>query len=177
MGAVDPTQHTSIRAVLDTSVLVPARLRAELQGLAQDGAFTAIWSPWIVAELHRTLTWQWIERSKYSVATVDGGAVSACDLTLANRTRCGKSAQRMMEILLTTPNWELVDPRPPYPTAWETLTDIWDYPIWATAVIGKADYVVSNNTHDYPPADAEGRHVYDGVEYISGTSFIAVLSE
>jgi hypothetical protein len=36
-----------------------------------------------------------------------------------------------MEILLVTTNWELVDPRPPYPPAWETLDDVWDHPIWA----------------------------------------------
>ncbi|HWE64854.1 MAG TPA: PIN domain-containing protein [Chloroflexota bacterium] len=165
-----------IRAVVDTSVLVPARLRAELQSLAYDGAFTAIWSPWIIAELYRTLTWQWIERTVVSATTAAGDMVTACDLTTANWTRCGESAKRMMEILLSTPNWELVDPRPPYPPVWESLDDIWDYPIWAAAVVGHARYVVSNNTHDYPPAGADGRHVHDGIEYVSGTDFLALLS-
>jgi len=50
----------SVRAVLDTSVLVPVRLREDLQLLAQAGLFTGIWSPWIVAELNRVLTWKWI---------------------------------------------------------------------------------------------------------------------
>lgn len=177
MGAVDRDRRTPIRALLDTSVLVPARRRAELQSLAQDGAFTAIWSPWIIAEMHRTLTWQWIERTVFTVTTADGGAAPACDLTPANWTRCGESAKRMMEIVLATTNWELVDPRPPYPPAWETLADVWDYPIWAAAVAGRARYVVSDNTHDYPPADIEGRHIHDGVEYISGARFVALLSE
>lgn len=166
----------AIRAVVDTSVLVPARLRAELQALAHDGAFTAIWSPWIIAELYRTLTWQWIERQAVSVTTVDGSSVTACDLTTANWTRCGQSAKRMLEILLTTLNWELVDPRPPYPPVWETLDDTWDEPIWAAAIAGGVHYVVSNNTHDYPPAQANGRHIYGGIEYLTGADFIARLS-
>jgi len=165
-----------IRAVVDTSVLVPARSRAELQGLAQDGAFTAIWSPWIVSELYRALTWQWIESTTFNVTIANGGIVTACDLTTANWKRCGESAKRMMEILLSTPNWELVDPRPPYPPAWDTLDDVWDYSIWAAAVAGGAHYVVSNNTHDYPPVGADGRHVHEGIEYIRGADFIALLS-
>ena len=86
-------------------------------------------------------------------------------------------ANRMMEILLATPNWEIVDPRPPYPPAWESLADIWDYPIWAAAVEGVAQYVVSDNKRDYPPAGTDNRHFYGGVEYISGADFVALLSE
>lgn len=137
----------TIRAVVDTSVLVPARLRAELQALAQDGAFMAIWSPWIIAEMHRTLTWQWLERTAVSVTTADSTSVTACDLTLVNWKQCGESAKRMMEILPATPHRDLVDPRPPYPPAWETLDDMWDEPIWAAAIVGRAHYVVSNNHH------------------------------
>lgn len=100
----------------------------------------------------------------------------ACDLTPANWVQCGTSAKRMLEILLATRQWELVDPRPPYPPAWEALDDVWDEPIWAAAVAGRAHYVVSNNTHDYPPAGVDGQHVYAGVTYISGADFIALLS-
>ena len=166
-----------IRAVLDTSVLVPAWLRVDLQSLAQDGAFTAIWSPWIIGELHRTLTWHWLARRASHVITSAGDPVTACDVSVANWLRCGMMAKQMMEILLATPNWELVDPRPPYPTAWETLADVWDYPIWAAAIAGHAAYVVSNNMRDYPPAGADGRHVYDDVEYISGANFVALLRD
>ena len=45
------------RAVLDTNVLFSPRLRAELQELAFQGVFVAIWSPWIIAELDRVLVW------------------------------------------------------------------------------------------------------------------------
>jgi hypothetical protein len=59
-----PTPPATIRAVLDTSVLVPAALRQDLQSLAQANLFTGIWSPWIIAELNRVLTWRWIRAAK-----------------------------------------------------------------------------------------------------------------
>jgi hypothetical protein len=152
-------------------------LREDLQSLAQDGAFTAIWSPWIIAELYRTLTWRWLAQHAVLVATAAGTTVTSCDLSNANWVRCGQMANRMMELLLATPNWEIVDPRPPYPLAWESLADIWDYPIWAAAVAGAAQYVVSDNKRDYPPASGGNKHVYGGVEYMSGADFVALLSD
>jgi len=160
-GGHDAVDTGVIRAVLDTNVLVPYRLRVDLRQLAQDGAFIAVWSPWIIAELNRVLTWQWIE---------DSGN----DTSPANRARCSRAANTMMEILLATP-FELVNPLLPYPPTWPGLTDAWDHPIWAAAVSGHAHYVVSNNTRDYPPADAAGRHMYQGIEYVAGAVFIALL--
>lgn len=81
----------------------------------------------------------------------------------------------MMEWLL--PSFDLVNPLPPYATAWETLADTWDLPVWAAAKLGQAQYVISENTHDYPPRDAQGRAIYDGIEYLSGAAFLALLTE
>jgi hypothetical protein len=39
-----------IRAVLDTSALVPAVQREDLQALAQARLYQGIWLPWIFAE-------------------------------------------------------------------------------------------------------------------------------
>lgn len=78
-----------------------------------------------------------------------------------------------MAILL--PTFELVSPLPPYPSAWETLDDPWDFPIWAAAKIGAAGYVVSENRHDYPPSGPDGRHVFEGVEYLPADAFMALL--
>lgn len=61
----------------------------------------------------------------------------------------------MMEALL--PVFETVTPVPPYPPAWDAFTDVWDYPIWAAAVQGEVQYVVSENRHDYPSVNDEGR--------------------
>jgi len=150
-----------LRAVIDTNVLFSPRLRAELQELAFLGVFMALWSPWIIAELTRVLVWQWItERTKG-------------DLSPANERACGHSAKKMMTLLLSA--FEVVNPRPPYPEAWDRLTDRDDHPIWATAVEGHAQYVVSDNTSDYPPRQPDGRHIHQGIEYISGDAFLTLL--
>lgn len=151
----------TVRAVIDTSSLVPLTLRRDLQQAAQLGAFTAIWSPWIIAELNRVLVWRWIKDRT-------GG-----DLSDANERGCSKAAKAMMSVLL--PTFELVAPLPPYPPAWETLQDVWDHPIWAAAVAGNARYVISENTRDYPPAGDDGRYIYEGIEYITGQVFLTVL--
>src|SRR6266699_1152224 len=146
----------TIYAVVDTSSLVPFELRRSLQEAAQLRIFTAIWSPWIIAELNRVLVWRWIKDPPQGL-TCD-------DLSRANERRCGAAAKQMMERLLAS--FELVDPRPPYPPAWETLTDEWDYPIWATAKVSNAQYVISENTRHYPPQQPNGRHIYEDIEYL-----------
>jgi len=80
----------------------------------------------------------------------------------------------MMELLL--PTFELVNPLPLYPPAWEQLADAWDHPIWAAAKAGDARYVISENTVDYPPRQTDGRHVYDGIEYVRGNVFLERLT-
>jgi hypothetical protein len=154
------------RAIVDTSSLVPARFRRDLQQAAQLRAFTAIWSPWIIAELNRVLTWRWIKR-------VDRGYTEA-DLSAANERRCGEAAKAMMQWLL--PTFEVVTPLPPYPRPWDTLTDVWDHPIWAAAKLGAAQYVVSENRRHYPPRGSDGRHIFDGVEYVGAEAFLARLT-
>ncbi len=150
----------TIRAVLDTSVLVPRRSREALQIAAQDGLYTALWSPWIIAELNRVLVWRWIDRT-------------GSDLSSANQKSCSRAAKAMMRILV--PTFELVDARPPEPMAWESLGDADDVPIWTTAVMGGATHVVSSNTRHYPPARADGTHVYQDVTYIGANDFLGVL--
>lgn len=157
----------SIRAVVDTSSLVPVSLRRDLQQAAQLGTFTAIWSPWIIAELNRVLTWRWLKHPPAGLASGD--------LSRASERRCSLAAKQMMQWLL--PSFELVHPLPPYPSVWEHLTDIWDHPIWAAAKLGQAGYVISENQHDYPPRQTDGRHSYEGVEFLNGTAFLALLTD
>lgn len=148
----------TIRAVLDTSVLFPPRQRAELQQAAQLGTFAGIWSPWIIAELNPVLTWDWVHTH---------GA------TATSERECSRAAKRMMEYLL--PTFVLVAPIPPYPPAWEQLADIWDQPIWAAAVQGRAQYVVSENRRHYPPRQPDGSHTHEGITYLPGRAFLALL--
>jgi hypothetical protein len=131
-----------------------------LQQAAQLGAYVGIWSPWIIAELNRVLSWRWVER--YGVSR-------------RSERECSRQAKAMMSILL--PSFELVAPLPPYPPVWDSLTDQWDHPILAAAQRGHAGYVVSNNMRDFPPADASGRHLYWGIEYLTAKTFLERLTD
>src|SRR5690242_20982237 len=82
------------RAVIDTSALVPPSLRREIQQAAQYPYFTALWSPWIIAELNRVLTWRWIKDPP--------PGQPRDDLSDANERRSSEMAHRMMEWLLPT---------------------------------------------------------------------------
>lgn len=80
----------------------------------------------------------------------------------------------MMRVLSAT--LELVAPVPPYPGAWPTLTDIDDFPVWAAAKLGGAQFVVSENTRDFPPRGQDGRHIYEGIEYLTARTFLSRLA-
>ncbi len=60
---------------------------------------------------------------------------------------------------------------------WHELTDPDDAPVWQTAVLAKANYVVSHNTRHFPPL-RHGRHAYGGIDYLTAIEFIEdVLNE
>lgn len=159
------------RAVLDTSTLYRPSLRRDLQRAAQQRAFVGIWSPWIIWELTHVLTWHWaanVERQEQPNLQPAGPR-----LTEARRRECATAARSMMELLLAT--FEMTQPTRPFPFAWPALTDPWDHPIWAAAVESHARFVVSENVRHFPPADSAGRHVYQGIEYMSGGAFLTRL--
>ena len=63
------------------------------------------------------------------------------------------------------------------PGPWPELTDADDVPIWQTAIVAGAQYVVSHNVADFPPL-VEGRYIYHGVEYLTPIEFVEdVLGE
>jgi len=152
----------AMRAVVDTSTLVSPRLRRALQQHAQLGTFEAVWSPWIVAELNRVLVWRWLERT-------------GDDISATNERSCAASAKRMMDYLIAS--FATVDPKPPYPSRWEGLADVWDHPVWAATKASGAGYIVSENTRHYPPRGADGRHAHEGTAYIGGDAFLALLND
>jgi hypothetical protein len=57
------------------------------------------------------------------------------------------------------------------PGPWPELADRDDVPIWQTAVLAGALYVVSQNTRHFPPL-VEGHHVHRDVEYLTAIEFI-----
>jgi hypothetical protein len=57
------------------------------------------------------------------------------------------------------------------PPAWPGLRDSDDVPIWETAVVAGARYVMSHNLRDFPPL-VGGRHMHGGVEYLTAIEFV-----
>ena len=100
------------------------------------------------------LTWLWIDRRGASRTSYD---------------ECSRSSQRLMAIL--APYFTLVDPKPLWSGAWPALTDADDHHVWAAARLAAVSVVVSNNIHDFPPQDAEGRHRCQGIQYLLPEDF------
>ncbi len=48
--------------------------------------------------------------------------------------------------------------------------------MWAAAKASGAQYVVSGNTRDYPSSQTDGRLIYEGIEYLGGDAFLALLA-
>ena len=142
-----------IKALCDTSVLVPSGIRKKLVMSAELGLFTPYWSPWIIGELYRVLTYQLMDY-QYSKQTIS------------------QLSKKMM--LLMTPFFDVIDLKPPLPKGWLGKVDPDDIPIWAAAKLEEVNYVVSNNTRDFPPEN-EGRYVYEGIEYITANNFLKII--
>lgn len=149
------------KAVLDSSVLVGGWSRLVLQRLASASPphFEPVWSEWIIAETWRVLAWR------------------ACKAG-ASALHISRQANRMLEHLLPVIR-PVVLHQYAGPPPWPSLADPDDEPIWATAVLGQARYVVSDNTTDFPPlvevsidSNPRNGHVYDGIEYLTAIEFV-----
>ena len=145
-------------AVLDASALVGAKNRIALQIAMNRRQFIGVWSPWIIEEMARTLTWHWARQRGMSVEAKHALSVSA---------------KLMMDILTDT--FIAVDPKPPHPPTWPELRDAGDWPLWATAKLADAQYVVSENTRDFPPRDAMGQNAWEGITYLTTADFLAQI--
>lgn len=76
-----------------------------------------------------------------------------------------------MRYLLPVMTTQPLAGRASLPPAWPGHADPNDLPIWATATLSGAQYVVSHDLHQFPPR-VGGRHVYDGIEYLTAIEFI-----
>ncbi len=149
------------RAVLDTNVLWPPSVRARLVQAIDAGRFEGVWSEWIVAELWRGLVLDWLDRRGD---------------TPQSRREMSRSANEMMRIL--GPRLTLVSFTGTSASPWPKL-EANDHPIFATAVASGADYVVSDNTRDFPPGRSGegGEVVYEwrGVTYVTSDAFLKLV--
>jgi len=138
--------------------LVSASTRRRLILAAQENLCKLYWSPWIIAELNRVLTIKWILRR---------------GINKHSQIQLSKASKTMMTWLTTF--FDIADPKPPWPMAWPALSDADDLPIFATACRIGAQFVVSENTHDFLPPDKLGRHIWNEIEYIHPQEFLARL--
>lgn len=148
----------TVKALLDANVLIPHRTRQTLETYARLGFYEGYWSPWIVEEMARGVTWRWIRANGTERESQD---------TLS---RLAKMAMQHLE-----PTLHVVSPTLPYPAAWPALRDAGDHPVWAAAVLAEADYVVSDNTRDFPPPDHSGVTRYGSITYITARAFMQGL--
>lgn len=150
-------------AVLDTSVLVPHWSRVVLQRLAVEplARYRPVWSEWIVAETWRVLTRKRVEAAARAGQPVDWASLE-------------RQANEMMWYLLPVVTTVPLGGRRALPPPWPGLPDLNDVPVWATAKLAGAEYVVSHNTRHFPPL-VRGKHVYDGIEYLTAIEFVEAV--
>jgi hypothetical protein len=165
-----PHQRLQLVAVVDTNVFPHRRwIRPLLLG-AQAGYVLLVWSPLIIAEVSRLLTWHWI-RTK-----------SQGSLDRRSWDRCSADFKTWFDFM--THAFRVVDDRPPPAPMWtESPRDPWDRPVWTTAVRAKERFsvggiiVITENLSDGPPPNVSGIREHDGVLYLHPERFLAALDE
>lgn len=140
-----------IRAVLDTSSLISIQRHALVYPAAM-GYYTIVWSPFLIAEFTRIRTELAIRHGQ--------------DRALY-RTRINEYIKVLSQLAVTVDHTRLEGGN--Y-TRW--LHDPDDEPVLATALVGKAQYIVSLNTKDFPPNGS-----FAGVHYMTPAKFLELLYE
>lgn len=137
------------RAVLDTSVVLSAE-RHELLFLAHRKLYTIVWSTFLVGEVVRIRTEWGIKHSQDRKVY---------------RERINQLVGEISRLAV------LVDyTRLEGGSYIEWLKDPDDEPLLAAALVGKAPYVVSWNTRDFPPGAT-----FAGVRYLTPPEFLAEI--
>lgn len=135
-----------IRAVLDTSALIDAE-RHELAFSAREGYFTMLWSAFIIGEIVRVRTELALEHGQDR--DIYRERINAAIRELS------QTAEFVDYTLLQGGDYG----------RW--LKDPDDEPILATALAGRAQYVVSHNKKHFPPNQR-----YAGVQYLTPRAFL-----
>jgi hypothetical protein len=153
----------ALRAVID-SCFFPNTKRwlTPLIDYARAGYLELIWSPLIIAEANRLLTWLWLKRN--------GG-----DQSNASWSRCSDAAKRMFSRL--TQVFRVVDDCPPHEQLWtDRPADDWDVPIWTAAVRAEAGFVVTANLEDGPPEGPDGLREHNGIVFMDLDDFLGFVA-
>lgn len=146
-------------AVIDTDVLFRPKCRAVVLHAIRRGLLVGVWSPNIIAELFRIVTVHWIANH--------GSRRSELE-ELSTRSKS------LLETLLG--GLVLVDTGPRDDRNYPQLSDHDDLHLIAAGKLTTASLIVSNNKRDFPPADDQGRYLYDGLEFVTYGEITARLS-
>jgi hypothetical protein len=139
-------------------------------GAAIDGYLTPVWSPCILAEANRVLTWMWLRKQLKARRATD----KMIAITGMLESECSAKAKAWFGV--TTNVFRVVDDRPPHEKLWsDEPRDPGDVPIWNAAVRSHAHFVVTSNLIDGPPIDETGRRTYNGVTFVSPDEFAVIL--
>jgi hypothetical protein len=125
---------------------------------AANPRYRPIWSEWTIGETWRVLTQKHVDDALRSGRSIEWALLR-------------RQANAMMRRLLPVMAMESIAGRDELPQPWPELTDPDDAPVWATAALAGARYVISHNTRHFPPL-IDGRHAYAGVEYLTTVEFV-----
>lgn len=151
-----------LRAVIDANVFgrTSTWLR-DIVDAAHSGFITPIWSPSIVAEASRLLTWLWLRRH-------------SAPLTDASWRDYSVIAHRWFGHM--TAVFEVVEDRPPHEALWaEAPRDLEDVAVWNAAIRSGAEFVVTANLRHGPPENEIGLRMYRGITYLHPEAFLEVV--
>ena len=138
LGTRPPSARRPLVGVVDTSVLVSRRDIEPIAEAARDGYVIPVWSPCIISEAVRVLTWRWLRSRLHEPRTPRDDTL----LTRQLEAACSRDAKVWFGIM--TEIFRVVVDRPPDELAWSPeVRDPWDLPIWNAAVRSRADFVVT----------------------------------
>jgi len=134
---------------------------------AKNGVVIPIWSPLIIAEVNRFLTWRWLKLN-------DGNQGDTA------WKKCSEASKIWFSNV--TAVFRVIDDHPPYEQTWsDHPRDIWDIPIWTAAIRAQQSYrgapvfVVTDNLRDGPPKDEHGLQYHRDVGFIHPEQFAQLI--
>jgi hypothetical protein len=155
-------------SVIDANVFGRTAWIKSLIDAVQDGVLIAVWSPLIICEVNKLLTWLWLERH--------GG-----DLSESAWRQCSADFRRWYSNVAE--HLHVVSDRPPLEQMWtDNLRDPWDAPIWTAAVRAARTFnsarvfVITENLKDGPPPNQNGIRFHANVLYVHPEQAISMIA-
>jgi hypothetical protein len=153
--------------VVDSCIFPHRKWLTTILDGARSGAVIPVWSPLIIAEVNRLLTWLWLKRAHG-------------DQSEAAWKRCSDDSKAWFSTMTTV--FRVIDDHPPYEQTWsDEPADAWDIPIWTAATRaqhrfrGAPIFIVTDNLKDGPPKDKHGLQHHRNIGFIHPNDFVALI--